>query len=81
MRNLEKYVLKQKHPRSYFYKVFKEHFLLTREAFMMPVPNITEEIISYNKIYLPTLKPGIKKTLVFDLDECLIHTIKEEEKC
>jgi hypothetical protein len=59
MRNLEKYAHKLKHPRSYFAKIFKEHFEMSCHAFIQnPMPEITEEMIEEHTIYLQPKKPG-----------------------
>lgn len=29
-------------------------------------------------VYLPPLRPGIKKTLIFDIDETMIHCLEDQ---
>ena len=31
-------------------------------------------------IYLPPMRPGIKKTVIFDIDETMIHCLEDESK-
>lgn len=56
-------------------KAFYEHFLQSVQSvvYMENTPKPSEDDILGKKVYLPPKREGIKKTVIFDLDETLIH--------
>ena len=56
-------------------KVFFDHFLQSVQSaiYMQNTPKPSEDDILDKKVYLPPMRDGIKKTVIFDLDETLIH--------
>jgi len=39
-----------------------------------------KEYLTKEKVYLPPLKPGIKRTLILDIDETMIHCLEDESQ-
>jgi len=76
MTNIQRYVAGPDTDDEYFEKVYKEHFLQTFQAvnFCRYLKNVDPMDLDQKKVYLPR-REGYKdkKTIVFDLDETLIH--------
>jgi hypothetical protein len=47
-------------------------------SFLQNLDPIDDSEIHSRMIELPFTKPGIKKTLIFDLDETLAHCVRQE---
>jgi NLI interacting factor-like phosphatase len=48
-------------------------------SFLQNLPPIEDDQISSRMIELPHTKPGVKKTIIFDLDETLAHCVRQEK--
>jgi CTD small phosphatase-like protein 2 len=75
MSNLEKY---HRHPdeKDYFSQIYREHYLQTFQAmaFCKYLKTVDSKVLAQKKVYLPKREAyKDKKTIVFDLDETLIH--------
>jgi hypothetical protein len=58
--------------------VFREFTIHIFQAisFLQNLDEIDEEEVTSRMIDLPFTKPGIKKTIIFDLDETLAHCVR-----
>ena len=54
---------------------FYEHFIQSSQSivYIKSTEKPSEDTLLSKRVYLPPRKPGINKTLIFDLDETLIH--------
>ncbi|TNV83176.1 hypothetical protein FGO68_gene9050 [Halteria grandinella] len=59
--------------------IHKMHLIQTYNALQM-IPQLKKYQKAYldkDPVYLPPLKPGIKKTVIFDIDETMIHCLED----
>ena len=47
-------------------------------SFLQNLEPIKEEDVEARLIDVPFTKPGVKKTIIFDLDETLAHCVRQE---
>ena len=84
MKKLKHYCVDKREGGSYFADKYQQHFLVTYKAMKdqkflkLSVPRQLKQ----KMVYLPKLNRPCKKTLIFDLDETLIHTNNNHhQKC
>eukprot|EP01017_Pseudomicrothorax_dubius_P019686 TRINITY_DN2162_c0_g1_i12.p1 TRINITY_DN2162_c0_g1~~TRINITY_DN2162_c0_g1_i12.p1 ORF type:complete len:635 (-),score=73.90 TRINITY_DN2162_c0_g1_i12:103-2007(-) len=79
---LEKYNRQANLEGEYFCQLYREHFLQSFQAlsFCRMLPPVAQWVLQSKKVVLPQL-PGFeqRKTIVFDLDETLIHCNESKE--